>query len=90
MYLLCANAGDQGAAPGSNGGGGGLSRCKLDFALSGGETVANLREKVTGVVQLSSFNLIYCGKILDDDKRTLSSYGISSNSSIQVVIIIVP
>lgn len=76
MYLLCADV---------NGQGGGLTRSKLE-PLPDSEKVSKLREKVAGVTQkeASSFNLIYCGKILDDD-RTLSSYGIKSSSSVQLM-----
>jgi len=74
MYLLCANSSGQG-----------LSRSKLD-PMAESEKVSKLREKAANVTQLeaSNFNLIYCGKVLDDD-RTLESYGIRSTSCVQVM-----
>jgi len=76
MYLLCAKADGQG-----------LSRSKLDPLPESEQVVSKLREKVASLTQQesSSFNLIYCGKILDDDQRRLESYGIRPSSVIQVM-----
>ena len=82
MYLLCAKS-PQGPpiAPGQSP----LFRTTLDD-LPSESKVAQLRSDVAKLLQmeLNSFNLLYCGRILDDE-RTIESYKIKSTSSVHVI-----
>jgi hypothetical protein len=82
MYLLCAKS-PQGPpiAPGQSP----LFRTKIDV-LPPDSKITTLRNDVAKLLQMesNSFNLLYCGRILDDEK-TMESYKIKSTSSIHVI-----
>ena len=82
MYLLCAKS-PQGPpiAPGQSP----LFKTKID-ELPSDSKVAQLRSEVAKLLQMeaNSFNLLYCGRILNDE-RTIESYKIKSTSSIHVI-----
>ena len=82
MYLLCAKS-PQGPpiAPGQSP----LFKTKID-EMSQETKILSLRTKVAELLQmeLNSFNLLYCGRKLDDEK-TVGHYGIKATSSVHVI-----
>jgi len=82
MFLLCAkNPQGPPLAPGESP----LFKTKIDD-LPSESKVTQLRSDVAKLLQmeLTSFNLLYCGRILDDE-RTIGSYKIKSTSSVHVI-----
>ena len=82
MYLLCAKS-PQGPpiAPGQSP----LLKTKIED-LPSDSKVAQLRSDIAKHLQMepNSFNLLYCGRILQDE-RTIESYKIKSTSSVHVI-----
>ena len=82
MYLLCAKS-PQGPpiAPGQSP----LFKTKIDD-LPTDSKISQLRSDVAKLLQMeaNTFNLLYCGRILDDE-RTIESYKIKSTSSVHVI-----
>ena len=82
MYLLCAKS-PQGPPipPGQSP----LFKTKID-ELPQNSQIAKLRAEVAKLLEMesNSFNLLYCGKILDDEK-TIEFYNMKPTSSIHVI-----
>ena len=81
MYLLCAKSPQGPSAPGESP----LFKTKID-ALPLESKIIKLRTDVAKLLEmeLDSFNLLYCGRILDDEK-TIESYNIKATSSVHVI-----
>ena len=82
MYLLCAKS-PQGPpiTPGQSP----LFKTKID-PPSADSKIVKLRDDIAKLLQMepNSFNLLYCGRILDDEK-TVGFYKIKSTSSVHVI-----
>ena len=82
MYLLCAKSPQgpplaQGQSP--------LFKTTID-EVPEDTKILDLRSKIAELLQMeaSSFTLLYCGRILNDEK-TVKEYGIKSTSSVHVI-----